>query len=164
MRNQHEPISHMKNYSSSLRLIYLALGAGQAAFALIAYLLRTFKPQRFDAGPDMTLALYIALSIVSILGVSMSFILFSMKLGSASQKETLTEKLEEYRLACLLRWALLEFPAFLAVVAFLLTGANCFLFGFGMVFLLFMYARTSGDRIQKDLNLGFDEAEQLNSF
>jgi hypothetical protein len=148
-------------FSGQLKILYSALAAGQLIFACLAYTLN--KTGIWLAVPDknLTLALTIALSIVSISGISMSYFLYRLKTTAAKQKDTLAAKLTEYRIACTLRWALLEFPAFLSIAAFLFSGELLFFTGFGIVFLIFSAARPSPEKIALELDLSFDEMQGL---
>ncbi len=151
----------MKKEFKTLQILYLALGLGQTFFAVIAFFLGTLRTSAFAADKNLTLALTIALSIVSISGISMSYFLYRSKITAARTKETATEKMNEFRTACMLRWALLEFPAFLSIIAFMLTANMVFLGGFGIIFFAFLLARPTIEKMAADLELGFDETEEL---
>jgi len=148
-------------FSAQLKILYSTLAAGQLLFAGLAFALN--KTGIWLAVPDknLSLALTIALSIVSISGISMSYFLYRIKTTAAKQKDTLAAKLTEYRIACTLRWALLEFPAFLSIAAFLFSGDVLFFIGFGIVFLIFVAARPSPEKTALELDLSSDELQGL---
>jgi hypothetical protein len=150
-----------KSYFGQLKILYSALATGQLIFAGLAYIVH--QTGIWIAVPDknLTLALTIALSIVSVSGISMSYFLYRLKVGAARQKDTISSKLTEYRIACTLRWALLEFPAFLSLAAFLFSGQALFFIGFGITFLLFAAVRPSPEKIALELDLSFDESNEL---
>jgi hypothetical protein len=150
-----------QNYLGQLKLLYSALASGQLIFACLAYVLHATGIWVAVPDKNLSLALAIALSIVTISGISMSYFLYRSKTASARQKETLEAKLNEYRIACILRWSLLEFPAFLSIAAFLFSGQILFFTGFGIAFLFFSSARPNAEKIATELDLSYDEMQQL---
>jgi hypothetical protein len=149
------------SFLRTLRFLFSALAIGQALFLVMAYVIRTSGRLEGLNDPIMATALSIAVSIVTISGLTMSQFLFKFKVSAALQKENLEEKLAEYRIACILRWALIEFPSLLAACAFLFTGNRIFPGVFALCFLVYMNARPIQERIKADLQLSEEEAESI---
>jgi hypothetical protein len=148
-------------YQRSITVLYSALALGQVALAGLILLKHLFSDSQLVSDPVLTTALSIVVPFVSLMALLLAFFLFRMKKNAAATKETLDSKLAEYRVACLLRWALLEFPVFLSLVAYFISGALFFAGLAAAVFALFLITIPSSAKTIRDLNLNFEESEQL---
>jgi hypothetical protein len=148
-------------YFPQLQFIYRTLASGQIALLVLLFVIAQVGTPVFIADKALSTALTIALSIVTLSGVGMSHFLYKVKLAAALQKEELQSKLDEYRLACLLRWSLIEFPCLLALVAFFITSNKLFLVGFSILFVYFLFLRPSLKQTVAVLHLSEKETETL---
>ncbi|HEV7232438.1 MAG TPA: hypothetical protein VGO45_13970 [Bacteroidia bacterium] len=148
-------------YQRSITIVYASLAFGQVALGGLA-LFNRLMGNGSAADPVLTTALSIVVPFVSLMALLLAFFLFRMKRKAAASRETFDSKLAEYRVACLLRWTLLEFPAFLSLVAYFISGALLFAGLAGIMFVLFLSTIPSSSKTISDLQLNFEESEQLN--
>jgi amino acid transporter len=151
-----------KTYVEEQKIYFNIVSTSQLILAGIVFLLtQTLIKKQNDH--SLLLALSIAVSIVTVMGVAMSYVMFSAKLNSARTKETLKAKLEEYRIAFILRSALLLFPAFLSIMSGFITGSTLFLQLFVIIYLIQLRTRPSSQKISKQLELSEEETSLINS-
>ena len=82
-----------------------------------------------------------------------SSILFKVQLKSIKAKPELKDKLNDYRGASLIKYAMLETPSMLAIVCYLLTANFIFLGYAGLIVILFLLNRPSPENTVNDLEL-----------
>jgi hypothetical protein len=94
-------------------------------------------------------------------GLFMSGILFKQLIGKIKNDASFEKKLEAYRSAMIMRYALLEGPSIFSTVVYLLTGNMIFLAFSGVMILAFLMNMPSRDKATQDLNLSSIEADKL---
>jgi FtsH-binding integral membrane protein len=130
--------------------IFYALFGGQAVFLLFAaYLLKTSGPQ----APDLASTFQIALPLITLAGVFGSLWISKFMLKSLNTLQNETEKLNKYRSALLVKFALLEGANLFAIVVFMLTGSNLALIISSCLLILFILNKPSVQRIKEDLQM-----------
>lgn len=150
-----------QQYLRSLNIIYLALFAGQIMFLLVAFYLTS--TQVFgDAGDVLTEVYMIAVPLIIAGGLASSFFVTKMLLGSVKQLTTLKEKLERYRSAMIVKYALLEGPAFFAIVCYLITAHYLFAALAGLMMVVFLVNKPSAEKIAAELEFTREELKQFN--
>jgi len=87
-----------------------------------------------------------------------SQLLFKLKINSIDPSIHLPQKLLAYKEALIIKYALIEGPAILACIAFLLTANTLHLAIAGILLLFFVYNRPDKSRLLLDLNLTADDA------
>jgi hypothetical protein len=91
----------------------------------------------------------------------MSGMLFKQLLGKIKNDASFEKKLEAYRSAMIIRYALLEGPSIFSTVAYLLSGNIIFLAFSGVMILAFLMNMPSRNKAAQDLNLSSIEADKL---
>jgi hypothetical protein len=141
------------NYFRSLRILHLAILAGQAMFCAVAALLV------FSAGLEPSIddsrLLNVLVPLIAVGAVAASMGLFRRRL-EAAQSAGPDQKLDLYRGALILRYAILEVPALLSIIMFMLTGTIAYLAVAGMLIAWFALQRPGRARAMEDLRM--DEA------
>jgi hypothetical protein len=148
------------NDLKAIRILYLALLAGQVIFALIVTVL--VETGTLAGGNNLlTTILQVALIVMAAGAIPASFFLFRKRLSDINPEEELGKKLEEYRAALILRMALCEFPAMFAIIAYFITHDRSFLW---MVIILignFLFIYPSNNKIIGSLQLNSSEQSSL---
>jgi len=90
-------------------------------------------------------------------GFAAGIFLFKKQLINAQNQVTLKEKLALYQAALIQKFALVEGPAMLAIVLYNLSGNLYFLIIAGLLISYFISIRPTKDKIETDLNLGYED-------
>jgi hypothetical protein len=107
------------------------------------------------------LLLCIGIGIAGYLGGNF---LFRKKLEQInSDSKSLSEKFNDYRSACITRWALSEFATLFCIILFFVSGINVLLIVTVALILLFFTTRPSLEKTASDLNVSDSEIEQMNT-
>jgi purine-cytosine permease-like protein len=147
-----------KNYFKALSILNLAMILGIVLFGLIVGLLSIAKSNSVDDS-DLTKIFNFLLPALPVLCIFISNYLFKRRLNQIADIYDLPAKMENYRNALILRYAVLEAPAIFAIIATLLTGNLYFLFNSAMmVFLMFYFRPRPQNAI---LNMQLDQQDSL---
>jgi prolipoprotein diacylglyceryltransferase len=147
-------------YFKSLRIIHLAMIAGQILFASIAI----FVTQKGITSPDSQELKFILTIIVPIFiigGFVGSIIIYNKKIKAISQKNNLKEILTDYKAALVSRYAMLEGPSFFAIIAYTLTHNILFMGLAAMVILSFTMISPSKEKTIEELKLDSNNQKLL---
>ncbi|MBI3135079.1 MAG: hypothetical protein HYZ14_10445 [Bacteroidetes bacterium] len=134
----------------SLSIIHLALIAGQVFFAAVCIALTGKTEIILNPEGDIFFILVPAVAVFGLIGSNM---IFKKLLDQAKQKTTDDEKISAYRSALIVRYALMEAPSLLGIVAYFLQGNLFYLFISGFIILFFMTARPTKEKTEMDLNI-----------
>lgn len=152
-----QPLSTIK----ALAVMHFSLLVGQLMFAGIAFYLKYTQVIR-DVIKDEQVRLLVVPGLlgVAVVLVMASFFSFKKKIAVIRNSEqTVTEKLTAYRAASIIRWAMLEAPVLLIIIAYLLTGIEVLLGVIAVLLLLFLYTKPTVAKAASEL--GINEAEVL---
>jgi hypothetical protein len=150
-----------KEYFNMITSIYVALIVMQLIFGVIAYLY-IMTGGSLTEGQEMRKTLIYVVPLLVIAGFSGGNIFMKSKLDKMKIKSRLVEKMPEYRAATIIRYAMLEFPFFFSIVAYVLTKDLLFL-GFGaIIILIFLTIRPTRERAIQDLELNQKEQDKIN--
>jgi divalent metal cation (Fe/Co/Zn/Cd) transporter len=150
---------NFKQYFSILRLLHLSMTAAVIVFGLVAHFV--LIPVQ-DLKPNDNAALFVNIAAVYLaIAVALSYWLFGVRLNVAKQQTSLSDKLNTYRAATILRFALIEGAALLTVVFYLLTGNLVLLgiAGIGVVVLLLHHPNLV--KLKMDLDLSPADLSRL---
>lgn len=149
-----------KEYFRAIQIIFASLVAGQVFFALVLIFLRLVG----DFNPGLA-ELKLVFMIISCLMVIGGYLggkyLFRMRMNSAKELPVLSDKMNSYRSALIVRYALLEGPAFFAFVSFLLTVDWLFLGIGGFIIAIFITLFPSKNSAIRDLELNLSEEQKI---
>lgn len=140
----------------TLPIIHFALFVGQTLFAIVAYSISEERHFGIKSTGDK---LYIIVPVCTIVGLVASNIMFQKLLQALVSKENLKEKLKKYQSALILKYALLEMPSLLGIVAFLMTGNLFYLVFTGLVVMYFASIKPTRERMESDLRLNFENMD-----
>ena len=149
MQNETHPIT-VKTFLRTFSIIHLALVAGVAIFGLMIYMQTTEQELNLDYSGDV---MFFVVPILAIAGIIAGNFLYAKHIKKLDSKTTLLEKLNGFQTASIIRYALLEGPALLGIVAFLNEGNQYFLI-ISLVLLAWLIAqRPTRDKVERDLKL-----------
>ncbi len=151
-----------KEYFKLLSVLYFALIGGQVFFGLIAFYLNnngSYHPQ----GKDLKDIFIYLVPIFALYGVIAGSIIFKKKLNLSKSKTSLIEKLNDYRTASIIRYALLEGSSFFSLVSYLLTGDSLFLYLSILIIAIFIILKPSAEKVIIDLELNPGETQIISN-
>jgi len=149
------------NYIKSLKIVHIALVLGIVFFALISILLQS---KGFgDLGEEIKNILLILVPIFVAFGILASRFIFKQRIKTIDKSFSLKKKLENYRSALILKFALIEAPSFFAIVSYLLTGDYIFLVLVVILIVVFIFYTPSLTKSINDLELSRVESDILST-
>jgi hypothetical protein len=148
--NRPSPQSFLK----SISIIHLALLAGQVMFAIVAYAqsVRVFFGIHY-----MDDAFMYIVPLAAIGGSIAGYSIFKKQLTALHGKKLVGEKIIGYQTALIIRYAFIEGPCLLAIVAYLLNNNLFYLVVAGLLILHFIFLRPTMEKVENDLDLNFNE-------
>ncbi|MEM6768358.1 MAG: hypothetical protein AAF655_25695 [Bacteroidota bacterium] len=144
-----------KEYLNYLQLIHAALIIGQLLFAGVAIFLIS---QGGPLSEDLTDIFQLLAPILVLGGIAGSIFLPKTLLASAKESSDLSGKLQTYRSTSIIKFAILEAPSLVSLVAFLLTGNSFFLGLAAIIVAVFFMNRPTTSTIINELELNQEEA------
>ena len=138
----------------ALTILHFSLLVGQLVFAAIAYYLHYSGVfTGIDLGDNLTIVLVI-IAVNAVVLTVLAFTMYKKKLDGIRNANAPTgDKLIAYRAASLIRWAMLEAPVLLAIIAFLITGNINLLLVAGVILILFITTRPTAAKAAAELQL-----------
>jgi hypothetical protein len=127
--------NNVEGYFNSLKIIHIAMVAGLGFFCAIGFFLvstNQFPPSIGDSKVLQLIGVVIALC-----GIAGSYFVFKNMLGTMRALGSTDEKLNRYRNACIIKYALLEGPALVNIVLYMLTGNVLYLGISGLIIICF---------------------------
>jgi hypothetical protein len=149
-----------KMYFKSLKITHFAITISPILFFLGVYF---YKVNDVTGKADIELdhILLYVIPIVVIMNLLLSHFLFNNKLKSTNQLPDLAAKLSNYKVALIIKFALLTGASNLAIIAIILSN-NFIFFSFSVVILLFMLLwRPTKGKLIADLELCQQEIDIL---
>lgn len=148
-----------RKYTKTLHYLHFAFTMMPTLFGVMAFLL---KPDSFfDYAPKDDMLFYIV-PVVAIFGIAAGHFLYTRQLKALVKKHSLREKLVGFQSASIIKYATIESPALLGIVGFFLSDNLYFLIIAAILLLYLFFQRPTIDRIKTDLNLDFEEINELN--
>jgi len=141
----------------TLHLIYLAILLSQVLFAGLSLFMQLSGMAGIEK--DLGDVFIYAVPLVVFFLLAFSEWMFRIKLKDARKMSGIQEKLVSYRVAWILRFAILEGSSILAIVAYLLTGNLLFMAIAGFVLLVMLMYRPTRSRAIMDLELNPEDTE-----
>lgn len=158
MKNSTAQITPNK-FIKTLSIIHLALMMGPVLFGFVTYSQSKNSFQGFSSTEDI---FFIIIPIVALSGIFMGNLLFNKLVKSAIKADGLKSKLTGFQTASLIRYALIEGPAFLGVIAFQITENLTYLYIAAFLILFLYLLRPTKDKIERGLELKGKEKDQFN--
>jgi hypothetical protein len=149
-----QPVSNIK----ALNLLHFSLLIGQFVFAAIAWYLSYSGTMKSMATGENIKYIVMGVSALGLLMVILSFSLYKKKIEDLRNSGIATkDKLMSYRAANLIRWAMLEAPVLLAIIAFMLTGHFNFLLLAAAILILFISTKPTASKTAAELGISEEE-------
>jgi hypothetical protein len=146
-----------------LQFLFMALLYGQLIFAVLTLVL--IKSGLFIPGIDVATErkFEIACLVISVIAVPSAFALFKRKLEQVNTITNLSDRFFEYRGACIMKYFLLEIPALLSIVFYLLTAKWIFIIVAVILIFIFMSQNPIRQRIKIELGVDDIEIDEINN-
>lgn len=139
-----------KSFFRTFSLIHLVLTGSVLIFGLLMFLQTKNQEFTFDYTGDV---MFFVVPFMAIAGILAGNYLYKKTINGLASKNTLKEKLEGFQTASIIKYALLEGPAFLAIVAFMGEGNQYFLI-ISFILLGWLIAqRPTRDKVESALKL-----------
>ena len=149
------PQQTTQQYFKALTVLHYALTTGITLFIVIAYFLRgAIAPNNDETLAGIFQYMVPALAFICITAGN---VLFKKRMNDSKTKNSLAEKLNNYRAAFILRDALLEGAALFAIIAYMLCSRWILLGVAILLLLIFVFIKPTKDKLVKDLELSSDE-------
>lgn len=144
----------------TLNLIHFALLMGMVLFAGIAVFISQTTAGIDTMKENQQLLQVIALGMAAG-GYFCATKMYKSKIYAIQSFTNNKEKVDAYRSASILQWALIEAPALFAIVCFLLTANYAFLGLVLLLVLIFMFMKPTREKIMSQTGLTSEELENL---
>ncbi len=142
-----------------LAIIHLTLCVGLLLCAVFAF----YQNGDFTARMNQQDIFIYIVPIVAAAGYFLSQLVFKKKIESISREEKLSIKLGKYQIASLIKYALLEGPGILALMAYFWSGNALYLIiAIALIVYLFVQ-RPTAEKIKKELPLTLEEQKQFDN-
>ncbi|MDT7830722.1 hypothetical protein RQM65_18780 [Pricia sp. S334] len=146
-----------KIFLKILTIIHTTLTAGLLIFAIFAY----YQNQDFIARMDRQSLFTYIVPIVAAAGYFLSQWIFKKQLEAITEQEQLSLKLGKYQTASILKYAVLEGPGLLALLAYLWTG-NALHLVIALALIVYLFVqRPNAEKIKRELPLNLEEQKQF---
>lgn len=146
----------IKTYFNLLNVLFIALLAGQIIFGIIVFVLHQQKIIAVADNADFSILIYIAPGI-ALICYAASYFINGTRLTQIKTKESIHEKLNDYRATYITRLALIEVPSFLGSFCFLLTG-NVFFYSITLCSVVLFAMHFPGkEKLKNELELNQKE-------
>jgi hypothetical protein len=148
------------NDLKAIRILYLAMLAGQVIFAaIVTTLVETGILS--DGINSITALMQVAIIVIAACLIPASFFLFRKRIADINPEEELGKKLEKYRAALILRIALCQMPTMFAIICYFVTHNRSFLWMTILLIGNFFLIYPTRDKIIQHLQLNSSEQSSL---
>jgi len=145
------------NHFRTMQIIYGSFMLGILAFSLFAY----FSMDNLVYEIDMDDVFTFIVPFLALSGVFISPILYKSTIRKIQSTDTLQTKIATYQSATIIKGAMLEAPALLAVVAAFLANNGVFLIIVALL-LIIMYLRfPSQEKFENEVDLSMEEKSKI---
>lgn len=150
----------VKEYFKSLKIIFFALIAVQILFTLVSlYIVRSNGPLVQD--DTLSRKLMPVVAVLVLVGIYIGNFIVRKRQKSPWVDQPISEKLAKYRALLITKFALIEGPSFISIVAFLLTGSYSFLLFTLLILVIFFTHLPTPDKLIYDLKFNREEQEKV---
>lgn len=147
-------------FIKTLSIIHLALLSGLIIFLIIAYTQN--KVWQLNLNDTSDVFLFIA-PILAVGGILVGNFLYNNQINALSNKNSLREKLTGFQTASIMKYALIEGPALLAIVSSMNSG-NLFYIIIAIALIVYFYfQKPTKEKIESNLKLNSEQKMQFNN-
>lgn len=147
--------SRNTSYLRSLQMVHFALGIGMISFLVVCFVLH--GSEDWESIPELSNIFTMVVPIVLLAGIVVGSWFYNKRIEGINQTATVQQKLETYRTVFVIRLALHEGPTLFAIVAYLLTVNQWFLYMVLISIAGFVLLRPTADKIATTLSLSDKE-------
>jgi hypothetical protein len=147
-------------YFRSLTVVFYGLIFGQVLFGLLSFLLMSTN-KVVPEGENLKDVFIYIVPASALLGFILSNILFKNRLKLMDENSTLLMKLNCYRGALIVRYALLEGPSIFSIVVYMVTGYVVFLIISALIVIYFLTLMPGKEKAIEDLELSANDIEVI---
>lgn len=148
-----------KGFLKTISILHLGLLAGPLIFGIFTY--STIKETKLDYSDTNDIFLFLV-PFFAFSGILVGNILFKEQIEKLKNNNSLREKLSGFQTASIIKYALLEGPAVIGIVAFNDNGNLLYLIISGIMILYFISQRPTNDIIETSLNFTNEQQNQFN--
>lgn len=145
-----------REYFKAFTIIHFALLMGQVVFASVVYYLIS-SGSVSNKITDLDEVFIYAAPLAVLGGIAGSIFVTKQRLGSIPNNATLEDKLFEYRAIVITKLAMLEGPAFFAIICYYLTSNLLYLGLVPILLVVFVLNRPTASKAVQDLSLNQQE-------
>lgn len=145
-----------RNFIKTLSIIHFAMVSGPLLVGTIFYM----NTELINNGTQNDIFIYV-FPLIALAGVFASKFLFNLFIKNLKSHETLQAKLAGYQTASLIKFALIEGPAFLNIVWFSQSGNLLYLTIGGVLILFLFMQRPKAEKIETELELNSEHKRQF---
>lgn len=146
-------------YLRTFSILHYSIFAGILLLAF--YIFSLDSNATLDLSPKNDIFFYIVPAL-AVLGFIGSNFIFKTYLNSLTINNSLKDNLSGYQSASLIKYALIEAPAFLAIIMFMNEGNLYYMIIAGVLIAYFFILRPSKEKIINHLNLNMEDRVQFN--
>lgn len=149
-----------RTFLRTLSIIHAALCTGLLIFTILGY----WKTGGFGVvSKEGDIFVYLV-PLVAMVGYFSSTFVHRKLIETISKNETLPLKLSRYQTALLIKYAMIEAPAIMALFAYFQSGTALYLV-IALALLIYLYAqRPTRKRLMEEVPLNFEEKKQFDTF
>lgn len=150
------------SYIKALTVLHIALFGGQLMFTFIILVVlsigKNYKPA-LATNSQLLLMVCIAVAALASFGGNA---IYKKRLEALNQSaDSASEKLEGYRGASIVRWAIMEFATLLSIILLFLTANYYILIVIAVLLFLFLSVRPTTSKVVQDLNVSESDLRVL---
>lgn len=150
-----------RTFMRTLFLMYIALLIGQLFF--LGFVLFFFRDNPISVDATTKEILFYLALFVTVGGLTGSRIIFKNKVEKLKKESALSRKLMGFQTATVIRFALIEAPAMLNIIAYLLTGDDNYLYIIAILIGYFMVLKPSKAQVERELQLSHEEKQAFDA-
>ncbi len=139
-----------RTFFSTLALIHAGMVVGLVLFLSIAFYINASGGYKGNIELDVFIWV---IPLVAVSGIIASILIFRVKTRKARGIEDFVSRLWAYKTTLIIRWALLEGPALLAIIGYLISGEMPFFSIAVMLIMILLISRPSRKKLIMDLQL-----------
>lgn len=148
--SNNSPTITPKSFLRTYTLIHLVLTSAVLIFGILMFLQTKNQELSFNYTGDVMIFI---VPFIAVAGILAGNYLYGNIIKGLASKTTLMEKLNGFQTASIIKYALLEGPAFLGIVAFMNEGNQYFLIISSLLLGWLIMQRPTRDKVERDLKL-----------
>ena len=146
------------SYFNTLRIIHLAMLMGQVMLVVLSYLL-FLKDAEFALNTDNMIFFIVPILVISL--ISASFMVYKKLISKLNIEPDFNLRLNQYRVANLVRWAMIEGGTLASVILSIAYKNLLFMPFAGLLIVVFVLLGTSKAKMAREVEFTQEELNQL---